>query len=121
MTTHIQSGKNSAEQKKAVEESPFVCNMSALDAEGRRRHKVVMDQMKAATKEVKELSDGYTFRFQAEQSTILLVSEFVARERLCCPFLAFEIIAEREGGPLWLYLRGREGVKDFIKAELDVK
>ena len=117
ITTNIQVGKRTA----APEESPFACNMLALDAEGRRRHKVVMDQMKAATREVKELSDGYGFRFQAEHSAILLVSEFVARERLCCPFFAFEIVAEREGGPLWLNLRGREGVKAFIKAELGVK
>jgi hypothetical protein len=28
------------------------------------------------------------------------------------------LIAEQEGGPLWLRLRGREGVKAFIEAEL---
>src|SRR6185436_16363361 len=43
------------------------------------------------------------------------------RERLCCPFFTFEIVAEREGGPLWLNLRGRKGVKAFINAELGVK
>src|SRR5258706_9786145 len=75
ITTNIQTGKRTAAQ----EESPFACNMSALDAEGRQRHKVVMSHMKTATKEVKELSDGSGFRFQAEHSTILLISEFVAR------------------------------------------
>ena len=113
----VQSSKRTA----APEESPFACNMSALDTQGRRRHKVVMNQMTTATKEVKELSDGYGFRFQAEHSTILLISEFVAMERLCCPFFTFEIVAEREGGPLWLNLRGREGAKEFIKAELGMK
>ena len=117
VATNIQAGKRTAAQ----EESPFACNMLTLDAEGRRRHKIVMDQMKAATREVKELSDRYGFRFQAEHSTILLISEFIARERLCCPFFTFEIVAEREGGPVWLNLRRREGVKAFIKAELGVK
>jgi hypothetical protein len=105
-------------QKKTGQESPLACNMLALDAEGRKRHKTVSEQMRAAVKEVQPLPDGYGFRFEAEQATILLASEFIARERLCCPFLRFELIAEQENGPLWLRLRGREGVKEFIEAEL---
>ncbi len=116
-----QSNQNRAEQKKATQESPFACNMLALDAEGRKRHKAVSERMRAAVKEVQDLPDGYAFRFPAEQGTILLVSEFIARERLCCPFFRFELIAEQEGGPLWLRLRGREGVKEFIRAELGIK
>ena len=113
--------QDKVEQKKAAQESPLACNMLALDAEGRKRHKAVSEQMRAAVKEVQDLPDGYAFRFPAEQSTILLVSEFIARERLCCPFFRFELIAEQEDGPLWLRLRGREGVKEFIKTELGVK
>ncbi len=116
-----QSAKAAADQNQSVKESPFVCNMLALDAEGRRRHSAVTKQMKAAVKEIKELTDGYAFRLPSEHSTILLTSEFIARERLCCPFFTFELAAEQEGGPLWLRLRGREGVKDFIKAEFGIK
>ena len=115
------AAQDKVEQKKAAQESPLACNMLALDAEGRKRHKAVSEQMRAAVKEVQDLRDGYAFRFPAEQSTILLVSEFIARERLCCPFFRFELIAEQEDGPLWLRLRGREGVKEFIKTELGVK
>jgi hypothetical protein len=116
-----QSKQPIAEQKKAAQESPFACNLLALDAAGRQRHKTVSQQMHAAVKEVRELSDGYAFRFPAEQDNILLVSEFIARERLCCPFFRFELVAEQEGGPLWLQLRGREGVKEFIRAELGIR
>jgi hypothetical protein len=119
--TNNQSTKSTVQEKKPVKESPFACNMLALDAEGRRRHKTVTEQMRAVTKEVQALKDGYAFRFPADQSTILLISEFIARERLCCPFLTFELVAEQEEGPLWLRLRGREGVKEFIKAELGIK
>jgi len=115
---NTQSNQNEGQQKKTAQESPFACNMLALDAEGRKRHKVVSERMRAAVEEVQDLPDGYAFRFPAEQSTILLVSEFIARERLCCPFFRFELIAEQENGPLWLRLRGREGVKEFIEAEL---
>jgi hypothetical protein len=112
---------DNVQQKKPAQESAFACNILAMDAEGRKRHKAVSEQMRAAVKEVQPLPDGYAFRFQAEQATILLVSEFIARERLCCPFFRFELIAEQENGPLWLRLRGREGVKEFIEAELGLK
>lgn len=121
MMVNYQSTKSTAEQIKSGEETPFACNLLALDTEGRRRHKTVTQQMRTATKEVQALTDGYAFQFPAEQSTILLVSEFIARERLCCPFLTFELIAEQGDGPLWLRLRGREGVKNFIKAEFGIK
>src|SRR5262245_3542052 len=115
------AAQDKVEQKKAAQESPFACNMLALDAEGRKRHKVVSERMRAAVKETQDLPDGHAFRFEANQDTILLVSEFIARERLCCPFFRFELIAEQENGPLWLRLRGREGVREFIKAELGLK
>lgn len=119
--TNTQSVKARVQEKKPVNESPFACNILALDAEGRRRHKMVTEQMRAATKEVQALPDGYAFRFSAEQATILLVAEFIARERLCCPFLTFELVSGQEADHLWLRLRGREGVKDFIKAEFGIK
>jgi hypothetical protein len=112
------AAQDKVEQKKTAQESPLACNMLALNAEGRKRHKAVSEQMRAAVKEVQPLPDGYAFSFEAEQATILLVSEFIARERLCCPFFRFELITEQESGPLWLRLRGREGVKAFIEAEL---
>ena len=118
---NMRSNQTQAEQKKTSQESPLACNMLALDPEGRKRHKAVSERMRAAIKEAQELPDGYAFRFSAEQDTILLVSEFISRERLCCPFFRFELIAEQEDGPLWLRLRGREGVKEFIKAELGMK
>ena len=115
------AAQDKVEQKKAAQESPLACNMLALNAEERKRHKAVSEQMRAAVKEAQPLPDGYGLRFEATQSTILLVSEFIARERLCCPFFRFELTAEQENGPLWLRLRGREGVKKFIEAELGIK
>lgn len=112
------ASQDKVEQRKVAQESPLACNMLALNAEERKRHKAVSERMRAAVKEVQPLPDGYAFRFEAEQATILLVSEFIARERLCCPFFRFELTAEQENGPLWLRLRGRDGVKEFIEAEL---
>src|SRR5262245_18440650 len=82
--------QDKVKQKKTAQESLLACTMLALNSEGRKRHKAVSEQMRAAVKEVQPLPDGYSFCFDAEQATILLVSESIARERLCCPIFRFE-------------------------------
>jgi hypothetical protein len=48
---------------------------------------------------------------------VQLVAEWAAGERDCCPFFDIDLHLEREGGPLWLGLTGREGVKQFLRAD----
>lgn len=120
-TKSIAMNEQSTEQKKSNAKPRFYCNMLALDKEARKRHGEVMKQLRTATKEVRGLSDGYGFRFASDIDTMMLVSEFVARERLCCPFFTFEMVVEPEAGPLWLRLKGEEGVKEFIKVEFSLK
>lgn len=111
-----------ASKQKAMEKKPlFACNMLALSTEERKRHLEVTKRIRAITKEERELPDGYGFRFSSEQSSIVLVAEFIARERLCCPFFAFEMAVEPEDGPLWMRMRGAEGVKGFIKAVFGIE
>ncbi len=99
------------------DESPFACNMLALTPEGRKRHLSVIKEILASSQAIEEISDGYAFKFESGEKSIMLASEFIWRERLCCPFFTFELVSEREGGPLWMRLRGREGVKAFIREE----
>jgi hypothetical protein len=51
---------------------------------------------------------------------LLAVAEFVANERLCCPFFEFVITVERAGGPVWLRITGTGEAKRILEAELDV-
>ncbi|MGH9897925.1 MAG: hypothetical protein ACRD4L_03615, partial [Pyrinomonadaceae bacterium] len=101
-----------------VIESMFVCNMSALNEEERRQHLAVTEKVRGSVRGTDELPDGYAFRFDTSKENILLLSEFIARERLCCQFFAFDLVVEPEGGPLLLRLHGREGVKAFVRAEM---
>lgn len=98
-------------------ESPIACVMAALDDAQKRRRKELEERTAASIEEVRELKDGYAVRLPADARTVVEVAEFVTYERLCCPFLDFEIRIEREGGPLWLRLTGREGVKEFVRQE----
>src|SRR2546421_5298495 len=68
-------------------------------------------------KSTRELADGYEFEFPADETTFHLLMEWAMQERLCCPFFEINLRFEKEGGPLWLCLTGREGVKGFIEAD----
>jgi hypothetical protein len=117
----LQQEKEKKMSKSVTSESPIACNMSALNKERRRRHQFLTEQLHAATQETRELPDGYSFRLPSDEATIQKTTEWVTLERRCCPFVAFGIEVNREGGPLWLSLTGREGVKPFLKNELGVK
>lgn len=98
------------------ERTVFVCNPSAMNKEQRARYSVLTEQLFASRREIQELPNGYAVNFSASAQTIKDTAEFITYERLCCPFLNFEMTIEGEN--LSLHLKGEEGVKEFLKAEL---
>jgi hypothetical protein len=97
---------------------PLACNRAALTTQGRQRHfDEVNPALRARMKSLRELDDGFEFEFPSDTATFQLVSEWMAGERMCCPFFDIDVRSEREGGSLWLRLTGPEGVKPFIRAE----
>ena len=101
-------------------ESPFVCDMNALTAEQRTRHRELATQLRPAVVEFIELPDGYAARFQPKRELVLQIAEFITLEGLCCPFFTLALEIEKEGGPLFLKITGREGVKPFVRAEFGI-
>ena len=102
----------------AKHETPLACDRAALTAAQKKRH---FDELGPALlslmKSTHELVDGFEFEFPADAAVYQLLAEWVAVERLCCPFFDIDLRVEKEGGPLRLRLTGREGVKQFIKAD----
>jgi hypothetical protein len=99
-------------------DSPFACNRAALTAQARKRHfDELSPALRARKTSIRELRDGFAFQFPSDTATFDLVSEWVSGERLCCPFFDIDIYTERESGGLSMRLTGREGVKQFIRAD----
>ena len=92
--------------------------MSAIEPGRRDQHAAAGREVFRAVAEILELPDGYAFRLPGEQDLLAKTAEFISLERLCCPSLGFALEAEPEGGPVWLRLTGREGVKAFIREEV---
>ena len=99
-------------------ESPFACDMTAIAAEQRGAHLATIEELFRAVESIRELPNGYSVRLPNESAVLLTAAEFIALERLCCPFFDFNLEIEREGGAVWLSLTGGEGVKPFIMAEI---
>ena len=98
----------------------FYCNTKALNKTERERYNQLTGKLANARVETRELPDGYGFRLNSEMITLPEVGEWISWESKCCPFFGFEIALGRDNGPLWLTLRGRDGVKVFIRAEFHV-
>ena len=99
-------------------ESPIACDMSVLSLDQRERHLATSRELFSSLQAIQELSNGYEFRLPDEANTIVKAAEFISLEKLCCPFLNFELDVKAENGPLWLRLTGREGIKEFIREEI---
>jgi hypothetical protein len=107
-----------AEMAEQISSSPFACDMSAIEPEQRSQHIAAIKELFQTVQEVQELPNGYAFRMPNETGLLMRTAEFVAREKLCCPFFGFKIEIEPNNGGLWLHLTGRDGVKPFIAAEI---
>jgi len=92
--------------------------MTVLSEAQRVAHLATSRELFSNLEEIRDLPNGYEVRLDAP-NVIVKAAEFVALERLCCPFLNFSIEVEAESGPVWLQLTGRAGVKEFIREEIN--
>lgn len=101
-------------------DTPFVCNMNALNIPQRERYREILEHLNSSRQSIKELNDGYAFRFKCDAQLIMDAAEFIVYERLCCPFFDFELAVEQDTNRLWLRLRGQQGIKEFIRSEFKI-
>jgi len=106
-------------QNKAQPAFPLACDMSAIPLSERQAHLEVSRDLFSHIQQIQELSEGYEFRLDCDENVLVKAAKFISLEKLCCPFLAFGLKVQAEGGPVWLSLTGREGVKAFIREEVN--
>ena len=98
--------------------TPIACNLAVFTKAERARHIELIAMLKDRVEEMRESTDGYSFRFDAE--LVRPLAEWTALETKCCPFLDFEIELEPQpGGTAWLRLRGNPEVKEFIRTDFE--
>lgn len=96
-------------------EDALACNFEAIPADERDRHTEVATELFESIASVEELNDGYAFRLPPDPSVLARAGEFIARERLCCPFFQFDLEVEPDNGPVRLKLTGDASVQQYIE------
>lgn len=95
-----------------TEEVPLACSLT--ESELVTRGEEVADLFKHV-EQVNELADGYALRFPGSNTWANTLVQFINFERECCPFFEFGLVFEQKQGPIWLHIRGPEGVKAMVE------
>ena len=93
---------------------PIACNLKALTAEQRRQLDQLGGAAITAIAESRELKDGYAFRIDPAKASIVDVARWLDIWRRCCPFYEFQIDFHAADASIWLAVKGRPGVKEYI-------
>jgi hypothetical protein len=91
----------------------FVCHLGAFDAGESHRYSQHRQAIRAATRQIKELSDGYALQLPGTPDAFLNAAQWILLEHRCCPFLNLkvELTSENE---VWLSITGPDGIKQFL-------
>jgi hypothetical protein len=92
----------------------LACELDALGPAERDQQAATFERLRQSVLEAAELPDGWAVRLPTTNDTLHLVADFIANERLCCPFFNFNLEVTPDAGPLWLRITGRPGVKAFL-------
>lgn len=97
---------------------PIACNMKALTSEQRKQLEKLGEHVISAITTSRELSDGYAFRVDPAKASLMDVAEWLDLWRRCCPFYEFQIDFHAADGNIWLSVKGRSGVKQYIPIDV---
>lgn len=97
----------------------ILCIPGAIPATERTAHFALATRLlnELATSQT-ALADGYEFRFPA--GALQSIAQFIANERLCCPFMRFDIHVEPGASELILQMTGPVGTREVIETEVRI-
>ena len=98
--------------------APIACNLNALTSEQRRELHRIGDHVISAIDSSRELKDGYAFRIEGSKASLVDVAQWLDVWRLCCPFYEFQIDFHAVEKSVWLSVKGRPGVKQYIAIDV---
>jgi hypothetical protein len=64
---------------------------------------------------VADITDGLRFRFTHSPGLVADLAAVIEKERACCPFLTFRLVAEAGEGPIMLEVSGPPGTGEMLR------
>lgn len=97
-------------------EIPIACDLSRLNESQRRREQELLRKLRGQWVREAETDDGVWLSMPADIAELAELGELLGLERLCCPFLKFQLEVTREER-CRLYIAGPPGARDFVLME----
>ena len=97
---------------------PIACDLGALSSAQRTRERALLAEFRGIFRDAQETDQGYRVVIPDDPLVLSRLGELVALERLCCPFLAFDLSIPAERGLVTLHIYGRLGAKSFLRSEI---
>ncbi len=107
------------ENQKMKDVSPIACVIGALTEDEIQRHVELGKIIRKKKVSVSELENGYSIEF-SDTDVWTMATEFVTLESRCCSFFSFTLVWEAENAGMRIEVTGREGTKEFLKAEMNL-
>ena len=98
----------------------LACNMKAISSTERIRYNTLLEKLKTAVQQQKELADGYAWDLNGKRITLPEAAEWMTMERRCCPFLTLQLEATGNEVDFRINLKGPAGVKAFLVSEFGI-
>ena len=95
---------------------PIACDLGALSAGQRAREQALLAEFKGMFREARETGRGYTVVVPDDPLVLSRLGEFLVLERLCCPFLTFDLCFPADRGLITLHIHGQPGTKAFLRS-----
>ena len=99
----------------------FACNLKAIGETERPRYHDLTKRLRSAARDRSELANGYAFTLAGNAISLPEVAEWIGMERLCCPFLTFQLSASGDHTDWQLKLTGPKGSKAILQAEFPTR
>ena len=95
-----------------MSEVSIACSLTTPELQERRSN--LLQKVRGAALELKELEDGFAYRFPSDDALLADLFTLIQLEHQCCPFLRFSLIVAAGNGPVWLELTGPPGTKELL-------
>jgi hypothetical protein len=93
------------------------CRLDGFDVAEKARYASLRLALRAGTKDVRELEDGYAVRLDTDSTLFREAAEWITLERRCCPFLTLGLDWAVDD-TVSLRLTGGPDVKTFLATAL---
>ena len=79
-----------------MDEIPIACDLTKLSKEQHARERELLQRFKGTAAVLRQETDALEFSWPGDPQSLAELGEFLGLERLCCPFLTFELRVSKD-------------------------